>query len=115
MRSSLLPGAAALVLTSRALAQPLPRDDRGDGRITREADSAPDARFGLMDANTDGRIEQNEVTRVAQARMACRMEGRLAKRFERLDVNGDGTIVRGEFAGGWRNASAASMATATAH
>jgi hypothetical protein len=49
-----------------------------------------------MGAKAHGRIALDERTGAAQARM----DRRLAKRFDRLDANGDGAVVRGEFADG---------------
>ena len=69
-------------------------DTDRDGRITEaEARGALKAHFSFLDDDGDGAVTRTEL-RDARER---RREMRSAKRFDRLDGNGDGRIDRGEF------------------
>ena len=64
-------------------------DTNGDGKISPEAFSdARKRRFQAIDENRDGKLSRSELdqTNFAPGR------GRAAKRFDRLDVDGDGSI-----------------------
>ncbi len=65
-----------------------------DGVITPdEAAAVRTVRFLRWDGDGDGAITEAEMLAVAQARIARR----IAKRFARMDRNGDGRIERAEF------------------
>lgn len=94
--TALAPTLAGLGAADRAV-RIFKRFDAGGGcRITPvEVGSARDAWFGRIDATGVRRIALDEMTRASHAPT----DERLAKRFERPDVNGDGAVARAAFAG----------------
>ena len=69
-------------------------DLNGDGGITQaEAGAVREVRFLRMDSDGDGVITEEEMRAAAQKRIARR----IAKKFARLDRNGDGRVERAEF------------------
>ena len=69
-------------------------DLNGDGAITAaEAGAVRTVRFLRWDGDGDGTITEAEMLAAAQARIAWR----IAKRFARMDRNGDGRVERAEF------------------
>ena len=65
-----------------------------DGAITPdEAGAVRMVRFLRLDSDGDGVITEAEMLAVAQARIARR----IAKKFARMDRNGDGRVERAEF------------------
>jgi Ca2+-binding EF-hand superfamily protein len=69
-------------------------DLNGDGGITSaEAGAVREVRFLRMDSDGDGVITEEEMQAAAQKRIARR----IAKKFARLDRNGDGRVERAEF------------------
>jgi len=93
--------AAATAVAAPALAGPgngdrmIERMDlNGDGAVSAaEAGALRAVRFLSMDANGDGVVTEAEMVE----RIRARIEARVAKRFARLDRNGDGRIDRDEF------------------
>ncbi len=75
----------------------LPRHDLNrDGAITlSEAGAVQTVRFLRWDSDGDGVITEDEMLAAAQARIARR----IAKKFARMDRNGDGRVERAEFDG----------------
>jgi len=68
-------------------------DSDGDGAVSRaEVDAFIDGRFEASDADGDGEVTEAEMIAKAQARAAVQA----AKRFARLDTNGDGRLSRRE-------------------
>ncbi|MEM7499601.1 MAG: calcium-binding protein [Pseudomonadota bacterium] len=116
--------AGALVLAPVAKAQTAGErtlferaDANGDGRVTAaEARALRDARVARIDTNGDGLISRAEAEAAAQARAAHRAridfarrdldgdgfldaaerEAGAARRFTRLDIDGDGAVTRSE-------------------
>ncbi len=65
-----------------------------DGAITpEEAGAVQTVRFLRLDSDGDGVITEAEMLAAAQARIARR----IAKKFARMDRNGDGRVERAEF------------------
>jgi hypothetical protein len=95
---AMMAGAAAALLAGAALAQPGGPggkrggpDANGDGIVTRaevEADVAK--RFGQMDMNDDGKIDQAD--REGRAAATAGKPGRGGAMLDRLDTNGDGAV-----------------------
>lgn len=69
-------------------------DLNGDGAVTeREMDALAAVRFLGWDGDGDGVVTEAEMVAAAQARIARRV----AKRFAKMDANGDGRIEQAEF------------------
>ncbi len=69
-------------------------DLNGDDAITREeVEAVQTVRFLRLDTDGDGVITEAEMLAAAQARIARR----IAKKFARMDRNGDGRVERAEF------------------
>ena len=69
-------------------------DLNGDGGITSgEAGAVGAVRFLRLDTDGDGVITENEMLAAAQQRIARR----IAKKFARMDLNGDDRVERAEF------------------
>ena len=73
-------------------------DSDGDGIITRaEADAPRLERFSAADTDGDGALTQAELEAFAEAERERRMAERKARRFARMDSDGNGTISIEEF------------------
>ena len=71
-------------------------DANSDGKITQEeVAAAKEVRFAKVDADGDGFVTQEEMT----AHMMARHEERMKKMFERQDGDGDGKLAVSEFGG----------------
>jgi len=69
-------------------------DLNGDGDISlAEAEAMRTVRFLTMDLDSDGAVTEAEMIEAAQRRIA----EHIAKRFARMDANGDGRIDRAEY------------------
>ena len=103
-RTLLAGGIAAIVITGVAVAAPGDRaarfDPNGDGKVTvAEMQQRSEARFGKLDADSDGRVTRAEADAVREQGRAGRggMRGKGGDVFARMDANGDGALTRTEF------------------
>lgn len=72
-------------------------DANNDGKITpAEGQAHSAARFAETDANNDGKISSEEMKAAMQAKMAKRLDSRIAKQIKRTDTDGDGMISSAE-------------------
>jgi opacity protein-like surface antigen len=96
--------AISAVLLSSAAAQAQPRmnpDADGDGVTTRaEADAAATRMFGMLDRNSDGRLDQADRAGAPMGGDADGRGGRMQQMLQMLDGNRDGAVTREEFTAG---------------
>jgi hypothetical protein len=73
-------------------------DLNGDGTLS-DAETAALRQVWLVSADSDGdgMVTEDELLNRAMQRVEARLKSRIAKRFARMDTNGDGRIDSSEF------------------